>query len=83
MAQVILNTIATAFDLLKNDVHAALHTQIGDSAQLQERIHACTQLLLQANQVHYFLYLALRMSAHNLYIAYHHYSSRAVSNYTG
>ena len=53
MAQVtvILDSIATAFNRLKDDVRIALHTQIGDAAQLEERIRACSRLLVQVNQV--------------------------------
>ena len=51
MAQVILDTIATAFNHLKDDVRVALHTQLGDSAQLDQRIQACSRLLVHTNQV--------------------------------
>jgi len=47
----ILITIATAFNHLKDDVNSALLTQLGDSAQLEQRIRACSRLLLQINQV--------------------------------
>jgi len=39
MAQVhttILATIAAAFNHLKDDVHTALHTQLGDAGQLEQ-----------------------------------------------
>ena len=51
MSQMILETIVIAFEHLKNDVHVALHTQLGDSNQLEQRIDACSRLLLQVNQV--------------------------------
>lgn len=47
----ILITIATAFNHLKDNVHSALLTQLGDTAQLEQRIQACSRLLLQINQV--------------------------------
>ena len=56
MAQVhttILATIATAFNHLKDDVHTALHTQLGDAGQLQQQIQACSRLMLQISQVGY------------------------------
>lgn len=54
MAQVtILATIAAAFNHLKDDVHTALLTQLGDAAQLQQRIQACSRLMLQISQVGY------------------------------
>ena len=51
MSQLILESIATAFEQLKDDVHIAMHTQIGDSSQLEQRITACSRLLLHVNQV--------------------------------
>ncbi len=51
MSEMILESIATAFEQLKDDVHIALHTQIGDSSQLDQRITACSRLLLHINQV--------------------------------
>ena len=47
----ILITIATAFDHLKDSVHSALLTQLGDTAQLEQQIQACSRLSLQINQV--------------------------------
>jgi hypothetical protein len=47
----ILITIATAFNHLKDDVHSALLTQLGDVAQLDQRIRACSRLSMQINQV--------------------------------
>ena len=47
----ILITIATAFNHLKDNVHSALLTQLGDTAQLEQRIQACSRLSLQINQV--------------------------------
>ena len=55
MSQLVLDTIAVAFGQLKDDVHVALHTQLGDSNQLEQRIDACSRLLLQVNQVRYYL----------------------------
>lgn len=49
--QTLLSTIAAAFNLLKDDVHVALHTQLGDVGQLEQRIQACSRLSLQINQV--------------------------------
>jgi hypothetical protein len=49
--QTILDSIATAFEQLSNDVKTALRTQLGDSTQLEERIQACSRLLVQVNQV--------------------------------
>ena len=51
MSQLILNSIVTAFEQLKDDVHIALHTQIGNTSQLEQRITACSQLLLHINRV--------------------------------
>jgi len=51
MSQMILEMIVITFERLKNDVHVALHTQLGDSNQLEQRIDACSRLLLQVNQV--------------------------------
>ena len=51
MSQMILDTIAAAFNHLKEDVRVALQTQLGDAAQLEQRIQACSRLLLQINQV--------------------------------
>jgi len=51
MSQLILESIATAFEQLKDDVHIAMHTQIGNSSQLEQRITACSRLLLHVNQV--------------------------------
>jgi len=53
--QTILDNIATAFEHLSNDVKNALRTQLGDSAQLEERIRACSRLLVQINQVKVFV----------------------------
>jgi hypothetical protein len=56
MAQVhttILATIAAAFNHLKDDVHTALLTQLGDATQLQQRIQACSRLMLQISEVGY------------------------------
>jgi hypothetical protein len=55
-------TIAAAFVLLKDNVHVALHTQLGDAAQLQAQINECGQLLVQITQVRstsYLLYIEL------------------------
>jgi len=49
--QTILDSIVSAFEHLSNDVKIALRTQLGDSAQLEERIQACSRLLVQINQV--------------------------------
>jgi hypothetical protein len=46
-----LQTITRAFDLLKHDVQAALHTQMGDPARLQEQIQACDRLQAQITMV--------------------------------
>ena len=79
MAQVhttILVTIAAAFNHLKDDVHTALLTQLGDEAQLQQRIQACSHLLLQISQVGYSIEKILTpIQAHK------HYSSRSVYHY--
>ena len=48
---IILNTIAAAFNLLKDDIHTVLLTQLSDAAQLEQRIQACTGVMLQINQV--------------------------------
>ncbi|KAJ3502998.1 hypothetical protein NLJ89_g8633 [Agrocybe chaxingu] len=50
MDDTVLATIACAFAYLKDDVHVALHTQLGDAAQLDQRIQACSRLQLQINQ---------------------------------
>lgn len=50
MSHTILITIATAFNHLKNDVRIALQTQLGDIGQLEQRIQACSRLLIQINQ---------------------------------
>ena len=52
--QTILDNIAIAFEHLSNGVKNALRTQLGDSAQLEERIQACSRLLVQINQVKVF-----------------------------
>lgn len=63
MSDTILLTLATAFNHLKDDVHIALRTQLGDVAQIDLRIQACSRLLLQINQVRRFLLLLLTRNA--------------------
>lgn len=46
----VLVTIADAFNHLKDEVHIALHTQLGDIGQLDLRIQACSRLLVNINQ---------------------------------
>jgi len=67
MAQVMLDTITTAFNHLKDNVKIALRTQLGDSEQLDQRIQACSRLLLHTNQVH--LALLFLPNLNNTYMA--------------
>jgi hypothetical protein len=82
MAQVpttILSTIAAAFNHLKDDVHTALLTQLGDAAQLQQRIQACSRLMLQISQVGFYSNFG-QILIH--FLAHKHYSSRSVYHYS-
>ena len=44
-------SILAAFEELKKDVAAALHTQLGDAARLEVHVQACHRLLEQVQLV--------------------------------
>lgn len=48
-------TIALAFEHLKNDVHIAVRTQVGDAARLDQHITLCNDLEMHIENVYFVL----------------------------
>lgn len=44
-------TITLAFEHLKNDVHIAVHTQVGDTARLNQHLAVCDELEIHIQNV--------------------------------